>query len=127
MKAVRLKLWEVARRWRSDRSGNIAIIFAASSVALLLAFGGAVDLGRAYAAKQKLSQTATLACQFASRPSIIDTSTASYSGANGGSTYSANVKNFITQSLAAQKFAYTQTTASRVPRAGTTALAWTRC
>jgi Flp pilus assembly protein TadG len=112
MKAVRLKLWEVARRWRSDRSGNIAIIFAASSVALLLAFGGAVDLGRAYTAKQKLSQTATLACQFASRPSIIDTSTASYTGANGGSTYSANVKNFITQSLAAQKFVYTQTTAS---------------
>ena len=95
-----------------DASGNVAIIFAVSVTAITVALGGAFDLSRAYSARQRLVEVATLACQFASRPSIIQTDASDYSGANGAATYTSKVTGFITTSLQAQNFQYAQTTAS---------------
>ncbi len=78
----------------------------------MIGVGAGIDLGRAYFAKQRLVETATLACQYASRPSIIDTSTASYSGSNGGTTYVSAVTTFINSTLQSQHFQYAQTNAS---------------
>jgi Flp pilus assembly protein TadG len=89
------------RRFQADRSGQIAILFAFSSFLVVASMGGGIDLARAYMARQKLSQVATLACQYASRPSIVQASS---------STYSTNVTNYITSALQTQHFTWTQTT-----------------
>jgi Flp pilus assembly protein TadG len=105
-----LKLADTVRRFRADRSGQIAVIFALSSVMVVTAGGAGMDLMRTYFARQKLSETAILACQYASRPSVIQTSLPSYTGSNGGTTYVTQVTNFITQTLASQNFILSQTT-----------------
>jgi Flp pilus assembly protein TadG len=102
-------LLKVGRVFRADRSGQIAVIFGLSSVMIVTAAGAGMDLSRAYMARQKLSEVATLACQYASRPSIVQTSLASYSGSNGGTTYVTQVTNFITSSLQSQNFILSQT------------------
>jgi Flp pilus assembly protein TadG len=99
-------------RFRRDQDGNVALIFAFSLIAIVLALGAAMDLARAYNARQKLYETATLACQYASRPSVIQTEAASYSGSNGQTTYASSVESFITSTLKSQNFQYTQTTAT---------------
>jgi hypothetical protein len=96
-------------RFRADARANVSILFGLSSVVIFIGVGAGIDLGRAYFAKQRLVETATLACQFASRPSIINTSAASYSGSNGGSTYVNLVDAFITSTLQSQHYQYTQT------------------
>ncbi|MGD0719489.1 MAG: TadE/TadG family type IV pilus assembly protein [Roseiarcus sp.] len=100
------------RRFARSAGGNVAILFAFTLVTLSLGLGGGIDLARAYSARQKLVEVATLACQFASRPSIIQTDATDYSGQNGKSAYSTAVTNFISTSLTAQNFPYTQLTAS---------------
>ena len=97
-------------RFRVAAGGNVAIIFAFSLMGLTISLGGAVDLARAYSARQKLVEVATLACQYASRPSVIQTDATDYTGQNGVSAYTTAVTNFITTSLKAQNFQYTQTT-----------------
>ncbi len=84
------------------------MIFALSSPVILMAVGGGIELGRVYSASQQLTQVADLACQYASRPSIVQYASAS----SGGSTYISKVKSFITASLQTQKFPYTQTNSS---------------
>lgn len=44
------------RRWKSDRSGSYAVIFAISLVPILIAIGAAVDLSQAYFVKQRLTR-----------------------------------------------------------------------
>jgi Flp pilus assembly protein TadG len=105
-------LSQTTRRFCADKSGQIAVIFALSSVMIMLAAGGGMDLSRAYLARQKLSEVATLACQYASRPSTVETSLASYSGSNGGATYVTAVTNFITSNLQTQNFILSQTNSS---------------
>ena len=85
-----------ARRFRRDARGNVAIIFAFASAGLLLATGAGMDLSRAYFARQKLSQTATLTCQYATRPSVV----------NDGATalYAADVNTFANNQLATQNW-----------------------
>ena len=97
-------------RFKEDARGNVAIMFAFSLIAITVAVGGAMDLGRAYTARQKLYEVATLACQYASRPSVSQTDAASYSGSNGQTAYASKVASFITVSLASQNFPYTQAT-----------------
>jgi len=104
-----LHLCSLPRRFVSNSRANISILFALISFGLVIGTGAGIDLARAYLAKQKLVEAATLACQYASRPSIIDTSTASYSGSNGGTAYVTAVDNFITSTLQSQHFQYTQT------------------
>ena len=87
-------------------------MFGLTSTLLFMAMGGGIDLSRAYLARQKLSQVATLACQYASRPAIVDTSSSSYSGSNGGATYTSNVNNFITTTWQSQKVGLVQTNAA---------------
>ncbi len=102
------KLSLLSKRFASDKAANISILFGFSCVVIMIAVGSGIDLGRAYFAKQRLAETATLACQYASRPSIIDTSTASYSGSNGGTSYTSSVTSFISSTLQSQHFQYTQ-------------------
>ncbi|WP_158815147.1 TadE/TadG family type IV pilus assembly protein [Methylocapsa sp. S129] len=96
-------------RFKEDARGNIATVFAFSIVAITIAAGGAVDLGRAYNAQQKLNAVATLACQYASRNALLATDATSYTGSN---TYASKVASFITTNLQSQNFQYTQTTAT---------------
>jgi hypothetical protein len=105
-------LLRAGRRFRADQSGNIAIVFALSAVMIVTAVGAGIDLSRAYLARQQMSQVASLACQYASRPSVIDSSAASYDGNNGGSTYSSTVGSYITSTWQAQKLALAQTNGS---------------
>jgi hypothetical protein len=79
---------------------------------IMTAAGAGMDLSQAYLARQKLSEVATLACQYASRPQVIQTSVPSYSGSNGGATYTSQVNSFITKTLASQNFQLTQTNSS---------------
>jgi len=88
------------------------MLFAFMSIVIIVGAGASIDLTRAYMARQKLAEAATLACQYASRPSIIDTSASSYSGTGGGTAYISAVDAFITSTLASQHIQYTQTTAT---------------
>jgi Flp pilus assembly protein TadG len=99
----------ILRRFKRDDRGNIALVFGLSSVMIFTAMGAGLDLSRAYLARQKLSQVATLACQYASRPAILDTSTASYTGSNGGTAYITHVNSFINTAWQGQSVNLTQT------------------
>ena len=110
------RLLDEIRRFRTDRSGQIAIIFAISSLALMLGVGAGIDLARAYSARQKLSEVATLACQFSTRPSVVQTASTSYTGTNGFQTYVTAVNNFATSSLTSQAWNWATPTGA----AGTT-------
>jgi Flp pilus assembly protein TadG len=103
------KFFRTLDRFRRDKSGNIALSFGLSCVMIFTAMGAGLDLSRAYLAKQKLVQVATMACQYASRPSVIDTSTASNSGSNGGAAYANQVTNFISTTWQGQNVNLTQT------------------
>jgi Flp pilus assembly protein TadG len=96
-----------------DERGNIALAFGLSSLMIFTAMGAGVDLSRAYLARQKVSEVATLACQYASRPSVVDISTASYNGTGGGAAYSSQVSAFISTTWQSQNVNLTQT--SSVP------------
>jgi Flp pilus assembly protein TadG len=96
---------------RSEQ-GSLTTVFALTLVLVVIATGGAIDLYGAYQNRQKLAQVAVLACQYASRPSIIQTASSSYSGSGGGATYVNNVNSFITNSLSSQGFRLSQATAS---------------
>jgi Flp pilus assembly protein TadG len=106
----RLTTASLLARFRANVGGNVAIVFAFSVITITVALGGAVDVARAYSARQKLVEVATLACQYASRPSVIQTDATDYSGQNGQAAYTTAVTNFITSSLKAQNFQYAQTT-----------------
>ena len=96
---------------RSEQ-GSLTTVFALTLVLIVIAAGGAIDLFGAYQNRQKLAQVAVLACQYASRPSIIQTASSSYSGTGGGATYVNNVNSFITNSLSSQGFTLSQATGS---------------
>ena len=95
------------RRFRRADGGQIAILFGLASTAILLAAGSGMDLSRAYSARQKLSEVAVLACQYASRPVIAQTASQ-----NNGATYTSSVNSYITAALSTQQFGLTQGTAS---------------
>lgn len=90
------------KRFKTDASGQIALLFAFASLAILIGVGGGIDLGRAYMARQRLSQVATLTCQFSKQPSVINTANSTYSGSNGFGTYLAAVNAYAANSLASQ-------------------------
>jgi Flp pilus assembly protein TadG len=97
------------RNFVTDTRGNVALLFGLMSMVLFMAMGGGLDFARAYLARQKLSQVATMACQYASRPAIVDTSTSSYGGSNGSAAYINNVTGFISTTWQTQKVNLTQT------------------
>jgi len=100
---------QILARFRRDERGNIALVFGLSCLMIFTAMGAGLDLSRAYLARQKLSQVATLSCQYASRPSVVDTSTASYTGSGGGAAYTAAVNAFISTAWQSQNVNLTQT------------------
>ena len=101
-----------ARKFRSATNGNVALVASISMLAISLAAGSSFDLARSYNARQKLSEVARLACQYAGRASIAQIDTAAYSGSNADAAYSAKVTSFISATWANQKLGLTQTNAS---------------
>jgi Flp pilus assembly protein TadG len=98
------RLHRMARSLALARGGNVAIVFGLSLVTLVTAVGAGIDLMRAYGDQQKLSAVAALACQYATRPSIIQTAYPSESNHNSGSlsAYAAEVSGFVTTTLHSQ-------------------------
>ena len=76
-----------------------------STGAVFAGLGAGVDLAKAFAARQRLSEVATLACQYSTRPSVAQTANASYAGTNGFQTYVNAVNAYATASLATQQWA----------------------
>ena len=100
-----------ARRFGTDACAGVAIIFALSLPVVTIALGGAVDLARAHAARQTLSEVASLACQFASLPGIVGVGDfAGGVNAAGQTAYRTKVNDFIARTLRMQRFEYPQTT-----------------
>lgn len=93
----------------SDNRGSVAIIFALSTVMILVAVGAGLDLARAYQTRQKLAEVAMLGCQYATRPTIIAPVAASNAGTVQTADYISTVSSFVNTSLSSQKLAYTQT------------------
>lgn len=98
-----------ARAFAGDRQGAVAVLFAASALAVMAVIGGGIDLGRAYTARQKLSAVAMLACQYASRPSVAQPIAPGYTGTNGSTTYKESVATYVNSALNSLKFGWTQT------------------
>ena len=109
------KLLTIWHRFRRSSSGQIAVIFALASTAIVVATGAGIDLSRGYIARQRLSQVATLTCQFSTRPSVVQTANTTYSGTNGFQTYLNAVNSFAATSLTSQHWSGTLPTASAPP------------
>jgi hypothetical protein len=92
----------------ADRRGQVAIVFAMSTLALLTAIGSGVDLGRAYLAREQLSATAALTCQYANRPSVAQVAF----GGGGATAYNADVNAFLTNAWNSQNPSVTETVAT---------------
>ena len=88
------------------RDGSIAVLFAFALLALMTVVGASIDLANAFVARQKLSQVAVLACQYSNRTPIVQNSV------SAGSTYTTQVNQFISTSLARQNFLLTQSNAT---------------
>lgn len=97
------RLRKLIADFRERIGGNVAVLFALSSPIILLAVGGGIELARGYNTSQQLTEVADLACQYASRPSVIEYATTS------PGTYTSMVTSFIATSLQSQHFAFTQT------------------
>jgi len=117
-----LRLRTLPRKFARDRRGVVAVTFALSAMAVILAVGAGLDLERAYVARQQLSAVATLTCQYANRPIIVSKWFGSCQGC-----YAASVNAYGAVALAAQQASWTQTVATpftyTAGRAGTVALA----
>ncbi|MBG0808753.1 hypothetical protein IY145_05140 [Methylosinus sp. H3A] len=87
-----------------DDAGQVAILFGLIGFAISTGVAGGVDLMRLYQARQKLSETALMACQFASRPSVV-----SVVSASGVAAYNTKVNAYISNSIGAQKLGFALT------------------
>ncbi|KQP51413.1 hypothetical protein ASF39_10310 [Methylobacterium sp. Leaf108] len=117
MTIVPARVLGFARRFGSDTGGGIAIIFALGAVVLIVASGGGIDLMRSYQAKQKLSEIATLTCQYASRPSVLQLLNGT--GGPGATSYQATVDGYIDRAVTTQKMGWTLTNTDRFVQSGT--------
>jgi len=99
------KVRQLLARLIQNRHGQISILFGFMSFSIMVGVAGSIDLMRAYQTRQKLSEAAVMACQYASRPSIVSTFNSS-----GLTAYKSQVNSFITNALGAQKVRLTQTT-----------------
>ena len=109
--AIQTSAWDAARlllrRFKAAQSGQIAIIFALASVSLVVAVGSGIDMGRAYVARQRMAQVATLTCQYSTRTSVVNTANTTFSGPNGFQTYKTAVNAFAANSLTSQHWSGT--------------------
>jgi hypothetical protein len=99
-------------RFKTAEDGNVALLFGLTVVMIFIAVGAGLDLARAYQTRQKLAEVAMLACQYATRPTIIAPVAASNSGTLQQQDYVAAVTSYIHTSLGAQKLAVTQTSSA---------------
>ncbi len=97
----RLPAFRVVAEWRSDSSGNVAIVFAMMAVVLMLAVGAAVDVGRWLHARDQTI-------------SAVDAAVLA-----GGRALQTNANDASGAIATAQKF-YAQNIASRLPVTGDT-------
>ena len=102
------KFVKALQPFNADESGNVALLFGLTVVMIFVAVGAGLDLARAYQTRQKLAEVAMLACQYATRPTIIAPVAASNSGTLQQQDYVAAVTSYINTSLGAQKLAVTQ-------------------
>jgi Flp pilus assembly protein TadG len=72
--ATTLAVLSAARRIRHDRAGNVAMIFALTTIPLLGAVGGAIDYSTAVRARSKLQAVADAAALFAVSRSEVGSS-----------------------------------------------------
>jgi Flp pilus assembly protein TadG len=100
-----IEIFSRIHAFRRNERGALGILFVVVSMAVMTAMAGAFDVTRAYLTRQKLSQTAVLACQYATRPGVVSTSVVS-----GASAYVSQVDGFITATLSSQGVGSTQTT-----------------
>jgi len=110
----RLKFNANPVKWLSnfgaDERGNVAVLFGIAVVMIFVAIGAGLDLARAYQTRQKLVEVAMLACQFATRPTIVAPVAASNAGTVQQTDYVSGVTSYINTSLRSQKLDVTQTT-----------------
>jgi Flp pilus assembly protein TadG len=95
------------RTFLQHRGGQVAIVFALAGFSLLIGVASAIDLMRAYQTRQKLSETAVMACQYATRTSLLSTLSSS-----GAATYNSTVNGFITKTLSTQRISGALTNAA---------------
>jgi hypothetical protein len=110
--AVRTRLFRLTLAFLRQESGQIAVMFGLTVMALLLGAGAGTDLMRAYQTRQKLSEVATLTCQYSSRPSVVQMANSAYVAPSGGQTYSSAVTAYLSSVLTSQKVGWTQTNAT---------------
>jgi hypothetical protein len=106
------KFVKALQPFNADERGNVALLFGLTVVMIFVAVGAGLDLARAYQTRQKLAEVAMLACQYATRPTIIAPVAASNSGTLQQQDYVAAVTSYINTSLGAQKLAVTQTSSA---------------
>jgi Flp pilus assembly protein TadG len=94
----------LAQAFFRDDAGQVAILFGLIGFAILTGVAGGADLMRLYQARQKLSETALMACQFATRPSVV-----SVVSGSGVAAYNTKVNAYITNAIGAQKLGFTLT------------------
>ncbi len=93
-----------------DCRGQIAIVFAIAGVMLVAALGAAIDLGRGYLVGQQLAAVATLSCQYANRPMVVQLTYGN--AATAPATFNSQVTSFVNAALARENVPYTQTNAT---------------
>lgn len=106
------KFVKALQPFNADERGNVALLFGLTVVMIFVAVGAGLDLARAYQTRQKLAEVAMLACQYATRPTIIAPVAASNSGTLQQQDYVAAVTSYINTSLGAQKLAVMQTSSA---------------
>ena len=110
--SILVGLWKSARtilrRWTRNSTGNVAIIFAFASVVVVTGVGAALDISAAYSVRQRLSEVATLTCQFSVRPSVLGTSPTATSNPTVYAAYIDTVNKFAASSLGGQRIDVTK-------------------
>ncbi len=92
------------QRFARNRRGAIGLMFALAAMSVMMAVGIGIDLARTYLARQELSAVATLTCQFANRPTIIQLAY----GSGGSTSYVSSVNTYYAQAFAGQNANWTQ-------------------
>lgn len=105
-------LRSMRRRLARDRRGAVAVTFALAALTVLLAVGSGIDLGRVYLARQQLSAVATLTCQYANRPSIVQMAFGDASTGGGAANYASAVNHYETAAFTSQNVSWSQSTAT---------------
>ncbi len=113
-----LALHTVLKALRADRRGQIALMFALSAVTIVTGVGAGVDLMRAYMVQQKMTQVATLTCQYSTASTVQRSAVTSYLGVGNLANYLSNVTGQLVNFWTDQGIQYPQTNPTPVTSNG---------